>query len=134
MLPFLQGRFFLISFIPFHFSLFLFVCDKYCHFVSLTWCFCFHNTFIISKSDEFRSTNICCLGLCRLFCMCLCFLKITILLHVLPSNFGQSFNLLYGDNVTSVPTAHSLFGVFLPQEHGFMAAAPAMMMNGTGQQ
>jgi hypothetical protein len=66
--------------------------------------------------------------------MCLCFLKITILLHVLPSNFGQSFNLLYGDNVTSVPTAHSLSGVFLPQEHGFMAAAPAMMMNGTGQQ
>jgi hypothetical protein len=34
-------------------SLFLFVCDKYCHFVSLTWCFCFHNTFVLSKTDEF---------------------------------------------------------------------------------
>jgi hypothetical protein len=34
-------------------SLFLFVCDKYCHFVSLTWYFCFHNTFVLSKSDEF---------------------------------------------------------------------------------
>jgi hypothetical protein len=69
-------------------SLFLFVCDKYCHFVSLTWCFCFNNTFILSKFDEFRSTNICCLGLCSLFCMCLCFLKITVLLHVLPSDSG----------------------------------------------
>jgi hypothetical protein len=34
-------------------SLFLFVSDKCCHFLSLTWCFCFHNTFILSKSDEF---------------------------------------------------------------------------------
>jgi hypothetical protein len=41
---------------------------------------------------------------------------------------------VYGDNVTLVSTTHSLSGVFQPQEHGFMATAPAMTMNGTGQQ
>jgi len=41
---------------------------------------------------------------------------------------------VYGDNVTLVSTAHSLSGVFQPQKHGFMAAAPAMTMNGIGQQ
>jgi hypothetical protein len=36
--------------------------------------------------------------------------------------------------LTLASTAHSLSGVFQPQEHGFMAAAPTMTMNGTGQQ
>ncbi len=39
-------------------SLFLFVCDKYCRFVSLTWCFCFHNTFFQSLMNSDQQTFV----------------------------------------------------------------------------